>query len=277
MLVVESDRGTVEIRGEADRTDIEVTTTVRARRTSLEQAQERIDALSLSETRTDDTLYLGFLVPEQGNGWLASAEFVVLVPIQISLDVIGNDVDVTVDGVTGTIQIDSQRGRVEGRNLAGEIRVVTAAVLTEPGDVVLDELSGSVTVETETGRLTIRSISGALEVVTESGDVVVRGADLDRFSVESKTGDIEFSGRLAGAGAAHEVRTNRGDIHLRIPIDSRLRIEAEVSIGGSITSALSLSGDTDGKQWSATLNAPDATLRLNTLDGQILISRLHET
>ena len=133
------------------------------------------------------------------------------------------------------------------------------------------------TVETETGGLTIHSISGALDAATESGDIVVRGADLDRLAVGSKTGDVDFSGRLAGDGAAHDVRTNRGDIHLRIPLDSRLRIEAEVPIGGSITSALPLIGDTDGKQWSGVLNAPDATLRLKTLDGRILIGQLHET
>jgi len=277
ILVVESDRGTVEIRGEADRVVIEVSTTIRARGASLEQAQQRLDALDLPETQTDGALYIGFHVPEQGNGWLASAEFVVLVPIQISLDVIGDDVDVTIENATGTIQVDSERGRVEGRGLAGGIHVVTGTVLPGSADVVLSELSGAVTVRTEAGRLTVHSISGALDVTTESGDIVVRGADLDCFTVESKTGDVEFSGRLSSEGATHEVRTNRGDIHLRIPIDSRLQIEAEVSIGGSITSALPLSGDTEGKEWSATLNAPDATLRLKTLDGQILIGRLHET
>lgn len=277
MLVVESDRGRIEIGGEVNRTDIEVTTTIRALGTSLEQAQERIDALDLPETQTDDALYLGFRVPTDGATWHASAEFVIVVPSQTSLDVIGDAVDVTIEDVTGAIQIDSQSGCVEGRRLAGEIHVVTALGLAGDGDVALDELSGSVTVETESGRLTVHSISGTLDVTTQSGDVVVRGADLERFVVQSKTGDVEFSGRLAGSGAVHEVRTNRGDVHLRIPLDSRLRVEAEVSIGGSIASALPLAGDTEGKEWSAILNAPDAILHLKTLDGQILIGRLHET
>ena len=277
MLVIESDRGTVEIRGETDRVEIEVTATIRARGTSLEQARERLAELDLAETRTDGALYLGFDVPKEGTAWRASTDVIILVPIQVSLDVIGDNVDVTVDNVTGTIRIDSERGRVEGRRLAGVIHVATATPLAESGSVVLSELSGAVTVETETGGLTIHSISGALDAATESGDIVVRGADLYRFAVGSKTGDVDFSGRLGGDGAAHEVRTNRGDIHLRIPLDSRLWIEAEVSTGGSITSSLPLFGDTEGKQWSATLNAPDVTLRLETEDGQILVGRLHET
>ena len=52
--------------------------------------------------------------------------------------------------------------------------------------------------------------------------------------------------------------------------------EAEVPAGSGITSAFPLSGAVSGRRWSATLNAPDATLRLRTLDGQILIGRLHE-
>jgi hypothetical protein len=277
MLVVESDRGRIEIEGEADRTDIEVTTTIRARGASLERAQERIDALDLSKTQTEDALYLAFHVPEKGTAWRASADFVVLVPVRTSLDVIGDAVDVTIKNVTGTIRVDTQDGRVEGRRLTGEIHVVTALGLPGNGDVVLDELSGPVMIETESGDPTIHSISGVLDVTTGSGDIVVRGADLDRFTVESKTGDVEFSGRLAEDGTIHEVSTHRGDIHLRIPIDSRLRVEAEVSIGGSIASALPLAGDTEGREWLAILNAPDGTLHLKTLDGQILIGRLHET
>ena len=131
ILVIESDRGTVEIRGETDRAEIEVTATIRTRGTSLEQARERLDELDLAETRTDDALYLGFDVPKEGTAWRASADVIILVPIQVSLDVIGDDVDVTVDNVTGTIRIDSERGRVEGRRLAGAIHIVKATPQSE--------------------------------------------------------------------------------------------------------------------------------------------------
>ncbi len=217
-LVVESERGTVVIRGESDREAIDVTATVRARGASREQAEARLAALDVSETRSDDALRLGFRVPAEGAEWAAAADLVVLVPLGTSIDVDGAEVAVTVG-----------------------------------------------------------SVSGTLRIATETGDVVVRGADLERFAVESGTGDVEFSGRLVGTGAVHEVRSDRGDVHVRIPLDARLRIEASVSRRGIITSSLPLSGDTEGTEWSAVLNAPDATLRLETRDGRILIGRLHET
>jgi len=214
-LVVESDCGTVVIRGETDRETIDVTATLRARGASLEQAEARLGALDVSETRSDGTLRLGFRVPAEG---AAAADLVVLVPLGTSIDVDGGEVGVT-----------------------------------------------------------IGSVSGTLRIATEAGDVVVRGADLERLAVESGTGAVEFSGRFVGTGAVHEVRTDRGDVHVRIPLDARLRIDARVPRGGIVTSSLPLSGDTEGTEWSAVLNAPDATLRLETRDGRVLIGRLHET
>ena len=143
--------------------------------------------------------------------------------------------------------------------------------------VVLVPLGTSIHVNGGEVGVTIGSVSGTLRIATESGDVVVRGADLERFVVESGTGDVEFSGRFAGTGAVHEVRTDRGDVHVRVPLDARLRIDARVPGGGIVTSSLPLSGDTEGTEWSAVLNAPDATLRLETRDGRVLIGRLHET
>ena len=143
--------------------------------------------------------------------------------------------------------------------------------------VVLVPLGTSLEVNGGEVGVTIHSVSGTLRVATETGDVVVRGADLERFAVESGAGDVEFSGRFVGTGAVHEVRTDRGDVHVRIPLDARLRIDARVPRGGTVTSSLPLSGDTEGTEWSAVLNAPKATLRLETRDGRVLIGRLHET
>jgi len=216
-VVIELERGAIEIQGESGGNEIGVTATLRARGATSEEAEESLEKVDFMAARIADGLHLGLRVPNDGTVGHVEADFVVRVPLGTSIRVIGGDVGVM-----------------------------------------------------------IHSMSGTLGITTGSGDVVIRGADVERLAIESEAGDVEFSGRLAG-GAVHEVRTGRGDVHVRIPIDSRLRIEAGVSSGGLITSSLPLSGDTTGREWSATLNGPDATLRLRTLDGQILIGRLHET
>ena len=217
MLVVESERGTIEILGVSGGGEIGLTATLRARGATPEEAEQRLEAVDLEATETTGSLHVGLRPPDEGAAGQVEADFYVRIPLGTSVSVIGGNVGVM-----------------------------------------------------------IHSISGALGVTTGSGDVIVRGADVERLAIECEAGDIEFSGRLA-AGSMHQIRTGRGDVHVRIPIDSRLRIDAEVSLGGLITSSLPLSGDTLGSTWSALLNAPDATLRLEALDGQILIGRLHET
>lgn len=217
LLVVELARGTIEIRGESGGNEIGVTTTLRAWGATSEEAQERLEAVDFDGARIADGLHLRLRVSGEGATGHVGADFVVRVPLGTSIRVIGGNVGVM-----------------------------------------------------------IQSMSGALDVTAASGDVIVRGANVERLAIESEAGDIEFAGRLA-VGAVHEVRTDRGDVHVRIPIDSRLQIEAVVSSGGLITSSLPLFGDRTGREWSATLNGPDAALRLRTLDGQILIGRLHET
>jgi len=217
LLAVGLERGTIEIQGELGGNEIGVVATLRARGGTSEVAEARLEAVDLDAARVADGLQLGLRTPNDGAPGSVEADFVVRVPLQTSIRVIGGNVGVT-----------------------------------------------------------IHSTSGALDVTVASGDVIVRGANVERLAIESEVGGVEFSGRLA-AGAVHRVRTGRGDVHVRIPLDSRLRIEAGVSSDGLITSSLPLSGDTTGRDWSATLNGPDATLRLETLGGQILIGRLHET
>ncbi len=120
----------------------------------------------------------------------------------------------------------------------------------------------------------IYAVSSAMDVTT-GASATVRGGDIERLTIEAG-GDIDIAGRLA-RGAEHAARSTGGDVHLRIPADSRLQIEAEASRRGSIASALPLFGDTEGTAWSATLNAPDGLLRLRADTGRILIGRLHET
>jgi hypothetical protein len=71
------------------------------------------------------------------------------------------------------------------------------------------------------------------------------------------------------AGVDHRMVTSNGRIDLAIRSDASLNIEARTS-NSSIVSTLLLVGDTDGQEWSATLNPPaSGTLTLLTSNGQI--------
>jgi len=86
--------------------------------------------------------------------------------------------------------------------------------------------------------------------------------------LETNIGDIEFSGRFAGLD--HRIDASNGGITLAIPADSELRLEAEV-VTGRIESSLPFVGDTDGREWSAVLNAATSIVHLRATNGWIRI------
>jgi DUF4097 and DUF4098 domain-containing protein YvlB len=68
--------------------------------------------------------------------------------------------------------------------------------------------------------------------------------------------------------------TSNGGIEVAVPASASIEFAARTS-GGSISAALPLVGDTQGKEWLATLNAPaTAKIRLDTSNGAVSIGAL---
>ena len=67
------------------------------------------------------------------------------------------------------------------------------------------------------------------------------------------------------------MQTSNGDLDVELPDDLAITIDATAS-GGIETKDLRLEGDTEGRDWLATMNPPaDATLELFTSAGRIEI------
>ncbi|UCF09872.1 MAG: hypothetical protein JSW65_07390, partial [Candidatus Bipolaricaulota bacterium] len=87
--------------------------------------------------------------------------------------------------------------------------------------------------------------------------------------VETSNGGVYYTGVPSGEGNA--LRTSNGSITVRIPADAAIRFDASTS-RGSIRTTLPLSGDVEGDEWSAALNAPaTTTMSLRTSNGTIRI------
>jgi hypothetical protein len=69
------------------------------------------------------------------------------------------------------------------------------------------------------------------------------------------------------------MQSSNGSLDVEIPPDSELSIEASVGTG-SISTTLPLTGDIEGKSWSAILNLPTSYLSLRTGNGSIQIRGL---
>jgi len=227
-LVVVAVNGSVSIRGEDDRSTVDVAAILHASGGSADLARQRVEGLEVSMRQQGRRVDLSFEPPEASSRWqeLPSVRFEVSVPTKTS------------------VQVDTSNGEVGVAGIDGEI-----------------DLSVS------NGVIHVADVSGSLAARGERSDIVVESASVEA-DLETQIGDIAFSGRLVGP--EHRIHASNGGIDLRIPADSEIRIQAE-AVTGRIETDLPLSGDMDGREWSAVLNAATTHADLRTVNGWIRI------
>ena len=267
---VSSDTGRLRVVGEEDRTEIAVTTTAHAFGPTLDRADERLQDLVITRTVSDGVLEVAFESPEpETDGDTPSfVEIELWVPTETAIDATLGGGDASIEHVRGDVSIRTGEGAIAASDLAGSIKLDTGR-----GTIDVRAAAGAIVLRSGGGDVTVSAVTGSVDASTGNGRIAVTGARLGRATLENWKGDIELAGELTGVGVTHRVSTNRGDITLRIPAAAELRFDARASVG-TVTSLLPLTGQTEGKHWTATLNAPTADLELVTLNGSIRIEAL---
>ena len=167
-----------------------------------------------------------------------TADLEVRVPRRASVWVKSATADIDVEGVDGTLDLNS---------LSGTIHVVGT-----PQDVTAETMDGAVEIAGGTGRARAKTVSGGillrgasedLGASTLSGTIVVRaagwqrgGTGVQRGRFESVTGDIRFEGEV-GRGGVVELESQSGKVEVRVPPNTVADFDL-LSIGGVITNTL---------------------------------------
>jgi len=248
-LTVETTNGKVEIWGVEGLEEVQATAILHAWGETQEQAQERLETLTVEMNQEADRVSLQFRATGtyRALGKSPQVDFEVAVPVEADITVSVNNGSITVADVMGTIDIESENGSIDATNV-----------------------KGAVTGETANGSIDVTLSQAHLDLETDNGSITVSQSQCS-LDAETDNGDIRFSGRLIGS--QHRLKSSNGSINVGIPTDSELAIEASVG-NGSISTTLPLSGDTQGKTWSAVLNAPTSNLSLQAGNGSIKIRGL---
>ena len=182
---------------------------------------------------------LGVDVPlGQSDSEVSRADLEVHLPRRASVWVKSATADIMVEGVDGTLDLNS---------VSGAIRVVGT-----PQDVSAETMDGVVEIAGGTGRARVKTVSGGillrgasedLGASTLSGTIVVRaagwqrgGTGVQRGKFESVTGDIRFEGEV-GRGGVVELESQSGAVDVRVPATTVADFDL-VTIGGTITNRL---------------------------------------
>jgi len=248
-LVVETTNGKVQVWGVDGLEEVQVTAVLHAWGDTQEQAQDRLEQLAVEMNQEVDRVQLRFRSSGSYQGWGKSpqVDFEVAVPSQADVTVVVENGSIAVADLTGTLSADTDNGSIDAVNLRG------AAVI-----------------QTDNGSIDIEQAQAHLELIADNGTITVSQSQCS-LDAETDNGDIHFSGQLVGP--QHRMNSGNGSIIAELLSDSELAIEARVN-NGSISTALPLVGDTQGKQWSAILNAPTSDLSLRAGNGSIKIRGL---
>jgi DUF4097 and DUF4098 domain-containing protein YvlB len=245
-LHVESSNGYVVVQSNQAQ-GVSVRAVLQSRGHTLEQAQERVEAIALTMTQTGNRVTLRYRATDQTDDVRKSSgvSFEVTVPAQADVTVTTSNGAITVRGVEGAFVLDTSNGAID-----------------------LSDVIGSVRADTSNGRIDAQRVIGVLDLETSNGAVDIRECEA-RVDARTSNGRIDFSGVLAGD--SHRLRTSNGAITVRVPVTDAIAFDASTSIG-SISTNLPLTGDTSGRDWNALLNPPAVKrLELRTSNGNIRI------
>jgi hypothetical protein len=239
--------GRVAVQGQAGLTEVRVTITVKNRGTSIAQAENRVDKMVVHAYQEGDRVVLRYDSSEQPEVARehGSVDFDVTMPIAgaVSVDV-GNGA-VEAENLEGTIVLEARNGEIAAGGIVGALDARTGN-----GPIDVTRIRGTLRLDSSNGRLRMTEIEGSVDAETSNGNVL-------------------FGGRLVGT--SHRMQTSSGDLAIELPDDLAITIDATAS-NGIETEDLQLEGDTEGRDWLATMNPPtDAMLELFTSNGRIEI------
>ena len=258
-LDVESSNGYVIVQAEdtvnvtvqsTDTANVSVKAILRSRADTLEKAQERVNAIVFEMVQAGDKLLLRYNSADQSLDVrkYSGVSFEVTVPAQADVEVDTSNGSITIRGIEGQFTLDTSNGGIDLYDLVGE--------------VIADTSNGAIDVDGFRGTLNLETSNGAIDIEDVEAGVTAR----------TSNGRIDFSGVLVGD--SHQLRTSNGAINVEVPLDSDITFDASTSIG-SISTNLALNGDTEGREWHASMNSPAAqfsqSLELRTSNGNIRI------
>lgn len=191
---------------------------------------------------------------ENGIVVFSSTHLAVEVWLPRESDLIVDSVDgaVTVDDVSGRIEIETQDGALTASGLRGQIEV-----RTHDGHVELDHLDGSLRLEVKDGRSTIEGRFDRLDLESQDGSIVA---------------DVLPGSRLQESWS---LRSQDGGIHLRIPRNLACTLDAHTQDGAlSVDLPLKLQGRARRHELVGDLNGGGSILRLRCNDGSIRVGTI---
>ena len=244
--------GGIEIRA-WDKPDVEVVIEKRA------VTKEAADTIEIRSDQSGNQVTVDATVPKSSGfgvhfNYSRSARLIVSAPASANLLAKSGDGSITVEGITGRVELRSGDGSIRGRDLGGDVKAHT-------GD----------------GSIRLEGVNGSLDVDTGDGSVVVIGK-LTTVRARSGDGGVTVRANSGSSPAADwEITTGDGAIRLELPEPFDAELDAHTGDGSIHMNDVTLSnvsGKIGRNSVRGQLGSGGRLMRLRTGDGSITLNRI---
>ena len=206
--------------------------------------------------------------PDDRKGRRRSIEAALRLPAWVDLEVSGRSLDLSVEGIDGTVDIRTVSGDVWLEDLGGQVRVRTIE-----GEIDVTRARGGVTASSQSDEVRLRDVSGPVTVHSGSGDVQLMDIRSREVRAETQDGDIRFSGEIRDGGE-YGFFTHDGDAYIAIPEGSSARVSVSTFDGDFESDfPVRIERFTGGREFDFLIGDGSARIQIEVFDGEIRLLR----
>ena len=206
--------------------------------------------------------------PRTRNGGPRDADFRITVPRWMDVRVEGNQIDVTVRGTAGEINVETIGGEVLVEGGQGRI-----SVRSIQGEVMVRGARGRLEAVTVNEGVVLEDVEGEVYVETTNGDVTLRDVRSSWVRATTVNGDVEYFGTILDDGS-YGFSTHNGDLEVTVAEDANVTVSVSTFHGEFESDfPVRLTGTTRDRQFNFTLGSGQARLELESFNGEITLRR----
>lgn len=207
----------------------------------------------------------------------------------VRLQLLNRSGTVTVEGwnrseVDISAYLEAPAAKIEPQSLSGTIVINLVKDNQGRNDVgnvnftIKVPYSATVDIETRIGNLAVSNVQGGLvrAHISSEGDITLTNITASAVSAENGLGDIFFDGEIR-SGGNYRFASMRGNINLRIPIESSFKLVAtapstrNISLGSFTNANMNVLGD--GRRIAGRFGSGTATITVTNQRGSISFLR----
>lgn len=206
--------------------------------------------------------------PGSRTGAPRDAEIEITAPGWMDVRVEGNQVDVTVRGAGGAVEVVTVAGDVLVEGGTGPV-----SVRAIQGEVLIRDVRGRVEAVSVNEDIRVSDVVGELAVETTNGDITLRGIRSGDARAKTVNGDVSYQGTLQDRGR-YIFGSHNGDVTLTVPGGSNAAVTVSTYHGDFESDfPVRLTGATRDRQFNFTLGSGSARVDLESFNGEVRLRR----